>query len=853
MYEKFNLESLGRRFFIQGAGAEKYRKLYVLLLLFAGVSTAFVIFKFLRKTEQTAYLTEVRSEASSLAMSLDLIMAINTIKMQSFEEHIDFKHVQNKLNQQVIQSAFDYSIFSNFSFLEYQGVSKDGSINILRTHRVSAKNKPPIFVGPDDKIVRSNIAKSTIYKMIERNNKQSQFFAEYNGEAIYVIISQSAEKNNVFYTFSGLAQNLIKENFPAKVNVEAIIHQLSDNTYWHLIKKEGETHFKKIPEDSLNKIKDEKYVFDYKSRFGSDRYFDIKTLATFSAPKKNLFSLIALFSGLVITFLLSSLLYHLITRNIQISKIVADRTADLERESQKSKEAAIAKSRFLANISHEIRTPLNIVLGMSDLLRETSLSSLQKHYIHSINNSGRHLLHLINDILDMTRVDMSDVSFKSEEVKLLQVVEESCLAVDELARNKNLSLYMDYDFRLPATIEVDPSRIRQVLINILSNAVKYTHEGSIYFSTLFVQNYNDQIDNAVVFKVKDTGMGISREDQEEIFKAFYQVNSSIQRCQGGVGLGLSIVSSILKRLGGQISVESNVGVGSTFTIAIPLLNFSSDVWANSLPEIHITQPRNLLLSRNKTLAQLFSKNIKAIGGQPLTAISTEELTNVTEPLNCVFVDIESFSDVNKSMLANLQYKTLVFIGKPQEKLGNSFNKKDDYLHWPNKLLLPSQLQSLVYEEQEQEDVQLQPSSEPSPSEYLRVLIVDDDISNQILFEAYCANEKWDVEFASNGQDALEHHLKHKKFDVLITDLQMPVMDGFTLIQTLNENTQTYHKPKNMIILSADSTLETIHLAKSYNITSFLTKPIRKSEFLAAVYKAGEIRLLSPYSSGIANN
>lgn len=763
-------------------------------------------------------------------------MEIHSIKIQNFEDHIDFRNMRSKLNQQVIQSAFEHSIFSNFSFLKYKGIDKITSdIMVERVHRIHSTTKDFIQLPANETKLNNAVVKSTIHKMADLGEKQTQFLVDHNGIAVYVIISKSTDKENIFYSFSGPAKNLIKDNFPVKVNIEAIVYQKIDDTYWHLLKKDNENIFTKIDVKTLESIKKDKYLFNYESRFGSEKDFKIQMLAPATPLQKNLFSLIILISGLVITALLAYLLHHLISRNIQIHKIVADRTADLERESQKSKEAAEAKSRFLANISHEIRTPLNIVLGMSELLQETPLSSLQKHYLSSINTSGRHLLHLINDILDMTRVDMSEVVFKSETVDFLQTVEDSCLAVNELAQNKKLDFYMFYENQIPNTIDIDSSRIRQILINLLSNSVKYTERGFIYLSTEFTHKYNDTISSAIVFQIRDSGIGISKKDQDEIFKAFYQVNSSIKRSQGGVGLGLSIVSSIIKRMGGLITVDSTVGIGSTFTVVIPVDNFSETAWTKPL-QVDSTNT-NIIITKDIILSEIFQKNLNAIGCSSMICRSAEDFSQLkNEKPNNLFIDINSIS-INDINLASYSDTNIIAIGQSRDTY--SYREKNKKIHfWRNKLLLPSHLYKAMTHKKHLSQNEIKEIALPeSTDNHISVLIVDDDISNKILFEAYCANEKWDVSFANNGQDAIDNYLKNKKFDVLVTDLQMPIMDGFTLIQNLNKDNAFIHKPKGIIILSADSTEETITLSQDYTVDKFLTKPIRKVDFLSAIRSA----------------
>lgn len=830
---------------IPGTKTERYGKWYVFVLFVTGLMISFAIFKLMGKTEQNAYISEVKIEASSLAMSLDLIMANHAIKMQNFEDHLDLRRLKSTTNRQVIQAAFDHSIFSSFSFYKYKGLSREGEVVAERLLRVVANDKPtpqlPANVGS---AMQAKISRTTLYQMVKKGDKQGQFLVEVNGQVLYAILSRSVENDRMFYAFSGFAKNLFNENFPAKTSIEGIIHQFADDTYWHVVKKNTETKFEKIPTDDLRKLLRERMVFQYLPRFGSGKYFDFQVLVPKSAPQKNLLSIIVLVSGIVITLLLCSLLHYLITRNILIHNIVRERTFELEEESKKSKEAAIAKSRFLANISHEIRTPLNIVLGMTDLLSETTLTSMQKHYLNSINNSGRHLLHLINDILDMTRVDVSEVAFKPEMVSLLQVVEDSGLAVDELARNKNLDLYIDLEPSLPHLIEIDPARVRQVLINLLSNAVKYTEKGFIEFSATGKTKL-DTGQYYLEFRVKDSGIGISDKDKEEIFKAFYQVNTSIQRAQGGVGLGLSIVASIVKRLGGTVDVQSTLGIGSTFIVNIPLKKYVKETWSSKLTIQAQAGKENIFISNDTIMTGIFAKYMKSMKIPLNTYNSIQGVPVHVDKVNCVFVDMDTVHGFNKGMLGSLKYEKLICIGEPADS-PDIFSKQniENLVLWPNKLLLPSKIFDAIetpFKKTEVVKSQAEKQTTPiiKPRDDIRILIVDDDTSNKILFQAYCAKEKWKVDFASNGQEAIDNHLSQKHYDILITDLQMPVMDGFTLIQQLNDEDQKLHKPDYTIILSADSTEETINMSKTLDVDAFLAKPIRKSEFLNAIEKASQ--------------
>lgn len=555
-----------------------------------------------------------------------------------------------------------------------------------------------------------------------------------------------------------------------------------------------------------------------------------------------------LLGGAAITLLVGFLVFNLINRNIEVRKLVEKRTRDLETESRRAREAAMAKTRFLANVSHEVRTPLNLILGMADLLRETPLSEQQARYVENFSRAGNHLLRLIGDILDMARLDSDEIKVFPDRVFLLRYFEEMMEFVAPSCEIKGLSLQFYMDPRLPAEGILDPSRVRQIVLNLLNNSLKFTDKGSI---TVTVREQLEvkglESERGIVISVRDTGIGIPADQVQNVFREFYQVDSSATRSRGGTGLGLAIVRALVTRLNGRLQVRSELRVGTEIAVFLPIEFASAQTvsdlitWGQKPEQVALINLEGVMRPAFGALVDL-GIEVSAMTWESLASVSPEHFRSMA----AVFVEIPSrpIEDWGQR-LSRVSPQTPLVLLKPSQMDEASVavgvgSRTYAELDVP---VLFSHLVGVLsgYVRGRKRTAE---GATQRPTNYViaagfKVLIVEDDSDNRILLEAYMAQLDIHYQFATNGKEALEL-IRKAPPTLLVTDLQMPVMDGFALIEHLRRLEGAGDlKPFPIIVLTADAQEETMQMARHLKVNQILTKPVRKREFIEALMDFAE--------------
>jgi len=701
---------------------------------------------------------------------------------------------------------------------------------------------------------------------INENNKKIKSFDDLMGKRVAVQVNSSHHSFLMDYPTISLALYTTVEEALHAVSdgrEEAFVGNLSTSSY--LIKKYGIANLRYItiysekPQQlyfavrndwpvlvgilnkALNSIEQEDKIAI------SNKWIAVQSGADYS----ELIQMILMIGGLVALVLAVSLFWI-----IRLRKEIARRKkaqAEMVKAKNEAEQANQVKSLFLARMSHEVRTPLNAILGMSYLIKKTGLTPTQSSYLDKLTQSAHNMLDIINDILDFSKIESRKMEIEIISFDLDKLLQRITNIVSVKVAEKEIEFYIQKSPDMPTRFMGDPTRIEQILINLVNNAVKFTSRGSV---TVKVESQKlENLKYLLSFCVEDTGIGMSEEQTKRLFVPFDQGDSSINRRFGGTGLGLSIVKSLTDMMNGHVEVQSELNKGSSFMVQLPLEADPNQTQesAKKMSADCFSTIRALVLDASENTRNMMGDYLKAFGiAHKLTtneddAVQTlrKAAVNGEKEYNLLIVDYMTPQDggiaflerIRKAMYFKPTSKCILIVPMTREDLLE--NLSDHGINFGfAKPIIPSTLYNAILEQfsiNPPSKAELEPVEDTFTAPYpYHLLLVEDNQTNQFIAQSILNAAGFSLSTADNGQEGVDAYKAHRdETDLILMDIHMPVMDGYTASTLIRAE-----DPEIPIIaMTADAVVGVEEKCKSSGINYYVSKPFEPEAFIRTVLDA----------------
>jgi len=548
-----------------------------------------------------------------------------------------------------------------------------------------------------------------------------------------------------------------------------------------------------------------------------------------------------------------------VARDITMQKRLADEFQLARDEAEKANQA---KSGFLTQMSHELRSPTSTIIDMADLLRETSLTGEQQRYITNFQSAAENLLAIINDFLDLSKIDTEKLELEQIDFDLNELIEQIIDIMAIKIDNQNIELTHHIAPSVPGWLRGDPARLRQVLVNLIDNAIKFTEEGSI---SLEVQIHNLEQEKElssgpqvseeeksagkmmISLSVQDTGIGIAAKNIDKIFTPFTQEKSSVSRKYGGTGLGLNICQQLVKLMGGKIWVESHLNQGTKFIFTVQMENSLQKEKITSAEIKPLAGKKALVVGRNSNIRRQLKEMLTQWG---LLVSEKERLFSCPQkikmakqkgdPFDFLIADVRSMGRDAFKICQDLELKTILIFPLRHRKddLTKASNHELPYLIKP--LRQEPLRRALLGDSSGQKEgnalseMVKTKKLAPLPLKTLKILLIEDSEDNRNLLKTFLKKTPHQVEMAINGKQGVEK-FQADRFDLVLMDIQMPLMDGYEATKKIRKlESQQKHEPTPIIALTAHALKEMVDKSLRVGCSAHLTKPLKKKQFLSVI-------------------